>query len=119
MERREKAERQRQHCHAGLRDEHQLAPVQAIGNGPARQRKDQRRHGAQKAVQPQQKRGVGHHQDLPAEREVLHPGADVGEEISGPEKGEVAVTQGAKHRRHPALFGGRLRGRDVGDVGRL
>ncbi len=44
--------------------------------------------------------GVGELQHEPALGDVLHPGADVGEEVAGPEEAEVTMAQGAGDARN-------------------
>ena len=67
----------------------------AIGNHAADESKEQDRDGRGKAHHAQPECGVGELQHQPALGDVLHPGADVGEEVAGPEEAEVAMAQGA------------------------
>ncbi len=53
-----------------------------------------------KAHHAQPECGVGELQHQPALGDVLHPGANVGEEVAGPEEPEVAVAQGAGKARN-------------------
>jgi hypothetical protein len=48
--------------------------------------------------------GVGEGEDEPAAGNVLHPAADVGGEIAGPEEAEVGIAQSADDLRQLGRF---------------
>ena len=47
--------------------------------------------------------GVGQRKHQPALGHVLHPGADVGEEVAAPEEAEVGIAKGADDLREAAV----------------
>ena len=85
----EHGEDERQQHHVGLSVEHQLAPVQPVGDGATGKGKKKRGRLGEKPVQPQKERRVCHQQYHPAERQVLHPSPDVREEIPAPEQRKI------------------------------
>src|SRR6185437_1925918 len=69
-------------------------------NYAADERKEQNGKRCGKANHAKPESGVGKLQHQPALGNVLHPCADVGEEVAGPEETEVAVAQGAGKARN-------------------
>jgi hypothetical protein len=86
-----------------MRDEEHATLVDSIGDDTAEDGKDEERNGSGKAddAEPEGRIGEGEHE--PALGYVLHPCADVGEEVAGPEEAEAGMAQGADHLR-PALL---------------
>ena len=76
-----------------LRNQQQFAPVHAVRNHAAHQRKEEDRNIAQKRVETQQKRRFGHVENQPVLRDLLHPRADAGREGADPEEPEVAILE--------------------------
>ena len=89
-------ERKGENHHGRLGTEQHGAARRAVGDDSAEQRKHQSGNLLREADHTEPKRGIGELQDKPALRHVLHPGADVGDQISGPEKAEFAVAEGAE-----------------------
>ena len=72
---------------------------------PPKSVKKQKRNGPAKADHAEPEGGViaeGEHQ--PALGDVLHPGADVGEEVAAPEEAEVGIAQGTCNLGKAAVF---------------
>ena len=90
-----------QQHHDGLRDQQQAALVDAVGNDSAKEREEQERDRSGEPDNAQPEGGVGEGENQPALGHVLHPGADVGEEIAAPEEAEIGVAQGADDLRQP------------------
>src|SRR5580765_2531555 len=85
--------------HGRLRDHEQLALVHVVSNYAADESKEQNGNGRAEADHAQPESGVGELKHEPALGDVLHPGADVGEEVTGPEETEVTMAQGAGDAR--------------------
>ncbi len=97
----------RRHLHA-LRHEQQMAAVAAIGDDAADEREEQDRDLADERIEAEEKGrgGAGERDDEPGLRDLLHPGADAGDERAEPEQAKVAIGQrrrdaaaGLKHKR--------------------
>src|SRR5579884_3473702 len=76
-DRSEDSQQQGQEHHGCLRDQHELAAIEAIGDRSARQSEKKRRNLCQKRVQPQQEWRVGNQENDPTQRNILHPSPDI------------------------------------------
>src|SRR5579859_7724540 len=86
--------------HGGLRDHKHFAPVYVVSNYAADERKQQNGKRCGKADYAKPESGVGKLKHQPALGDVLHPGADVGEEIASPEEPEIAMAKSAGEARN-------------------
>ena len=85
--------------HGGLGGQQEAALVDAVGDDSAIEREKEEGEGAGEGDDAEPEGGVGEGEDEPAEGDVLHPGADVGSEVAGPEEAEVGVAEGADDGR--------------------
>ena len=83
---------------ADIRHHEQLALIYVVSNYAADESKEQDRKRRGKADHAEPESRVGKLQHQPALGDVLHPGADVREEVAGPEEPEVAMAR-ARARR--------------------
>ena len=93
---RQHSQQHRQKHHGGLGDHQQPAPRGAVGDHAAQEREHQRGHLLRESHQAQPKGRVGELQHQPSLGHVLHPRADIRDEITRPEQPELRVPQRAE-----------------------
>ena len=90
-----------------LREQHDLAPLQAVGNHAAEEREEQHRPGGQKSIDAEEQRGIRHGVDEPALGQRLHECARGGREGAEPQQTEIAIVKCAEGAMKDARRGRR------------
>src|ERR1035438_8490052 len=96
---REAGERESDRNGSGLRADHDAPPATAVGYDSSQRRQEKDRNLARETHRAQQHRGAGKAVHQPRLGNVLHPGADEGNQLPAEEKLEISVPEGAQRRR--------------------